>query len=289
MTSLSSERERREPAINPSIQQLANMLIKDHIEKASSNDFGFPPGFFILRSVSSGRLLDVATDSVQDGAPIILWPEKDSSLVESFRRPEANNQVFFVDTNGALCARTSGHAIDIEDGRLVLRHRRPLIQPYPNAYSHPLPRFRYNGGTSLLTIEFECDPAFVGGTAWQAQTFFLTALPRRRPRTLLDGATDALTSVLRSPLSLLGGPPIPSRDPIAAGVDDTFNLREDEVEEQERGEEAEVDDDPARDRAVRVIGLAPEEHHELSDKAWTRRRWEVVSLRATAARHSGSS
>ncbi len=61
------------------------------------------------------------------------------------------------------------------------------------------------------------------------------------------------------------------------------------MEEQERGEEAEVDDDPARDRAVRVIGLTPEEHHELSDRAWARRRWEVVPLRATAARNSGPS
>lgn len=60
-----------------------SMLIKEGDEKDSSNDRGFPPGCFILRSVSSERLLDVASDSVQDGAPIILWPEKDNSLVES--------------------------------------------------------------------------------------------------------------------------------------------------------------------------------------------------------------
>jgi hypothetical protein len=59
------------------------MLIKERDEKASSNDFGFPPGCFILRSVSTKRLLDVASDSVRDRTPIILWPEKDNSLVES--------------------------------------------------------------------------------------------------------------------------------------------------------------------------------------------------------------
>jgi hypothetical protein len=59
------------------------MLIKERDEKASSNDFGFPPGCFILRSVSTKRLLDVAAESVRDSAPIILWPEKDNSLVES--------------------------------------------------------------------------------------------------------------------------------------------------------------------------------------------------------------
>ena len=59
------------------------MLIKGRDEKASPNDFGFPPGCFILRSVSTKRLLDVAGESARDRTPIILWPEKDNSLVES--------------------------------------------------------------------------------------------------------------------------------------------------------------------------------------------------------------
>ena len=57
------------------------MVIKED-EKASLKDYGFPRGDFLLRSVSSGRMLDVSSDSVQDGTPIILWPEKDNSLVE---------------------------------------------------------------------------------------------------------------------------------------------------------------------------------------------------------------
>lgn len=59
-----------------------NTMIKDSDEKTTSNDCGFPPGCFVLCSVSSGRMLDVSSDSVEDGAPIILWPEKDNSLVE---------------------------------------------------------------------------------------------------------------------------------------------------------------------------------------------------------------
>ena len=173
------------------------------------------------------------------------------------------------------------------DGRLVLRHRRPLTQPYPNAYSHPLPRFRYNGTTGLLTVDFECDPAFAGGTNWRAKTFYVTAIPRRRPRTIFDGASDVFTSAFRHPFSLLVGAHASAPETTAAGTDDTFNLREDEVEEQERGEETEVDDDPARDRAVRVIGMTPEQDHELTERAWARRRWEVIPLRATAARNSG--
>jgi len=55
----------------------------------------------------------------------------------------------------------------------------------------------------------------------------------------------------------------------------------------EWGDETEVDDDPARDRAVRVVGLTHEKHHELSDKHWERRRWEVVPLHSTATRNAG--
>jgi hypothetical protein len=58
------------------------MLIKEDDKKSSSNDHGFPSGFFVLRSASSARFLDVASDAIEDGSPIILWPEKDNSLVE---------------------------------------------------------------------------------------------------------------------------------------------------------------------------------------------------------------
>lgn len=117
----------------------------------------------------------------------------------------------------------------------------------------------------------------------------MTAIHRRRQRTIIDEASEALASAFRNPFSLLAGAHASASDSTAAGTDYAFNLREDEVEEQERGEEAEVDDDPAHDRSVRVIGLTPEEHNELTERAWARRRWVVVPLRATAARNSGPS
>jgi hypothetical protein len=43
---------------------------------------GFPPGYFLIRSSATGRLLDVALDKVADGSPLLLWPEKETSLVE---------------------------------------------------------------------------------------------------------------------------------------------------------------------------------------------------------------
>jgi hypothetical protein len=50
---------------------------------AHERTYGFPAGYFIIRSVATNRLLDVTMDNIEDGTEIILWPEKDTSLVES--------------------------------------------------------------------------------------------------------------------------------------------------------------------------------------------------------------
>ena len=44
---------------------------------------GFPEGYFVIKSMANDRVLDVAGDLVEDGTEVILWPETESSLVES--------------------------------------------------------------------------------------------------------------------------------------------------------------------------------------------------------------
>ncbi|KAI0031258.1 hypothetical protein K488DRAFT_52469 [Vararia minispora EC-137] len=242
---------------------------------------GFPPGYFILRSVACDRVLDVEKDSYEDDAPVCLYPSTESSLVESFRVPTSNNQVFFIDTAGALCSRSSGHAIDVDDGRLVLRHRRPVSQPYPNKYSHSLPSFHYDASTGHVTVTYASDPAYPDGTnpsgAWRERTYYLTSIPERKPRSVLDDAAEALERTLRSPLSLFSGLQAATTVPEAA-----FDLREDEIEEQERAEEAEIDDAVDKVRKVRVVGTTVEEDRRLGARARERRVWEVLPLRTVA-------
>jgi len=50
---------------------------------ASAQLYGFPEGYFVIRNVANGRLMDVGGDEVEDGTEILLWPEKEKSLVES--------------------------------------------------------------------------------------------------------------------------------------------------------------------------------------------------------------
>lgn len=44
---------------------------------------GFPIGYFTIRSVATGRLLDIYGNETTDSSPIALWPAKEQSLVES--------------------------------------------------------------------------------------------------------------------------------------------------------------------------------------------------------------
>lgn len=49
---------------------------------ADLHTYGFPPGYFVIKNVATDRLLDVESDVIEDGTPLILWPETETSLVE---------------------------------------------------------------------------------------------------------------------------------------------------------------------------------------------------------------
>ncbi|KAF7302515.1 hypothetical protein HMN09_00885900 [Mycena chlorophos] len=271
--------------------------------------YGFPPGYFTIRSVGCNRLLDVTADGFEDGTEIALWPEKEKSLVEIRRSPDANNQVFFIDTSGALCSRSSGHAVDVEGDRLVLRHRRPVSYPFPNAYSHPLPRFSYSSQSGEITVHFTHDPTHPPPyslspewtNSWERKTYILSSIPLRRPRTILDDAGAFLSSAVTSissvsvpnPLSLFGGgapkSPVPASTTAItheAVVETDIDLGDDEVVEEERGEGGEVDDSAEWGRKVCVLGIIDKEQEErgIVEAARMRRKWVVTSLRALDAR-----
>jgi len=51
------------------------------------NARGFPLGYFCIRSIATGKLLDVPMNETRDGQEIILYSEKEKSLVESEQLP----------------------------------------------------------------------------------------------------------------------------------------------------------------------------------------------------------
>jgi len=245
----------------------------------------------VIRSVATGRLWDVSSDDVEDGTPTILWPEKEHSLVEGLRSPEANNQVFFIDTSGALCSRASGHAIDVEGDRIVLRHRRPVSQPYPNPYSHPLPQFSYNQETQEIAVSFTCDPTYpppgsTSANAWQRRRYILSSVPKRRPKSFINNASAILSATVSAPFALLAGSlsaqPKSTPEEVFSG---TIDLAEDEMLEQDRGEEGEVDDSPDPQRGLRLLSIIPGGMPPEGTNARKRRQWQVFALRTRSAAH----
>ncbi|KAI0328495.1 WD40 repeat-like protein [Cubamyces sp. BRFM 1775] len=251
------------------------------------NSYGFPQGYFMLRCDGAARILDVAQGLVEDGTDVILWHPTDSSQVESMRRPESNNQVFFIDTTGALCSRHSGHALDVEKEKLVLRHRRPVSQPFPNAYSHPLPRFVYHPETKEITVVFASDPSYPtsrrdsSSGLWKEKTYYLSSVPVRRPPTLIDNASTLINTAIARPLSFFGM--VPSSTPEQV-FDGEIDLTEHELAEQDRNEAEEIDDSLDALRPVKVIGLTAEEAVNASEKAKLRRQWEILPIRVSKHR-----
>ncbi|KIM33749.1 hypothetical protein M408DRAFT_325357 [Serendipita vermifera MAFF 305830] len=304
----------------------------------NGNARGFPLDYFCIRSLATGKLLDVPTGERTDGQEIILWNEKENSLVESLRSQDADNQVFFVDESGALCSKQFGHALDVEDGVLVLRCRRPITTPYPTRASHALPAFSYDPVSGQILVNFESDPAFpppvppksnfdpapppyspTGFTetgssttkqdpaaqAWKQKCYLLTSIPSRKPRTFVDDAADFFAtgaSFITGPLASLSMPfglsstepdhvgsgPLHKSEEDARVLNERvslehvtaghFDLREDEVLEEERPEEAEIDDDPDVMRRVRVVGYRRQTESPNS-RSRDRKRWEILPIR----------
>lgn len=260
---------------------------------------GFPAGYFMVKSVGSQRVLDVQGKGTADGNPVIAYPELESSLVEGFRNTFHDNQVFFIDETGALCSKASGHAIDIEDGSLVLRRRRPMTQPFPNAYSHPLPRFQYYPSTGYISVLFSADPnallsrstgqidsrANTEAVDWRAKRYVLACLPRRASRTFVDDAAEFIGTTatkIASPITRLFSPVGPrstvTADEVAEGQ---IDLREEETLDIDRAPHEEQDDSPDPVRIVRLVelfGKEDENDQQLSPKARVRRQWQVVPI-----------
>ena len=50
--------------------------------EADLHTYGFPAGYFVIKNVATGKLLDVQSDMVEDGTPVILYDETETSIVE---------------------------------------------------------------------------------------------------------------------------------------------------------------------------------------------------------------
>lgn len=168
-----------------------------------------------------------------------------------------------------------------------------MSTPYPNSYSHPLPIFSYKPKSGEISVQFSCDPTYPRpnsspSNSWKSKTYLLSSVPQRRPRTIIENASEFFASNILTPISLLtGGPPASPPRPDRV-FDGEIDLRDDEVVEEERGEEGEVDNSPNPVREVRMVASPAAEKDMmdllLSEQARQRRKWVILPLRVSNAK-----
>lgn len=190
------------------------------------------------------------------------------------------------------------------DGHIVLRRHRPMTFPFPNAYSHLLPRFAYDSSTGNIHVRYSSDPSYPPpstapstpsadkpsalasgmhhpSTAWRERQYLVSSIPKRKPPSVFDNAAQFFTGAV----SLI----VPSTPvPRTQEEEGEFDLRENEIVEEERPVESEVDDSPDihRDICVLSLPLYSQSGSETgvetlgggSSKARERRRWEILPI-----------
>jgi len=140
-------------------------------------------------------------------------------------------------------------------------------------------------------VHFACDPAYPRpgqprSEAWKSKTYVLASIPERKPRTVLDDTSEFFATNILGPIGGVFGAAFKPQATPDAVVKSGLELGTDEVVEEERREEDEVDDSPELLRRIRVLAIAEKEHEDmkLTEGARDRRRWIVTPLRQGNAR-----
>lgn len=114
----------------------------------------------------------------------------------------------------------------------------------------------------------------------------MSAIPMQKPRSLVDNASAFLSSAVAAPFSFFSTGRRPAG--LKATPEDVFSgdidLAGDDVLEQDRGEEGEVDDSPESLRKLRVLAIMSGDPQPEGSNARKRRQWEILALRTTNAR-----
>lgn len=129
-------------------------------------------------------------------------------------------------------------------------------------------------------------PGSVTSNAWRRRKYILSSVPMKRPKSFIDNASTFLSATVAVPFSLLAGSisTQPKSTPEEV-FDGNIDLAEDEMLEQDRGEEGEVDDSSEPHRNLRLLSIDPGDTPPKGTNARKRMQWRVSALRRSTAHH----
>ncbi|CAH7687845.1 hypothetical protein BY996DRAFT_4587854 [Phakopsora pachyrhizi] len=235
----------------------------------------FPSGVFVLRNRSSLKALDVKGEGNQAGARVIGYTPKRPTLLDGTLLHKGNNQLFFLDWHGCLCAANCGLRVDVDENfGLVLSKPQP-ISPRPTRDSHPPPQFRYDPLTRTISVVFSHDPTFSNATLQEIASveYLLELQPKsslRHPATS-SSPLEKLSKWL--PINKLSVP-------INEGPSEAATIPDSRVEL----EDSELDDSPDLTRDICVVSVAPGWREKFPSSSspearkWLKRQWDIASI-----------
>jgi len=236
----------------------------------------FPEGLFVLRNRSSLKALDVQGASTLPAAPVIAYTPKRPTLLNGDLFHKENNQLFFIDWHGCLCAANSGLRVDVgDDMGLEVRGPGPW-RSEPTRGTHPPAEFRYDPTTRTIAVEFRHDPSFSNASLAQVHSvdYLLEVVPR---------------SASRHPSSSSPFPPLdklaewlPFASKPSSSTHPSSHLAP--LGDEEDLDDGLRDDSPDPARAVRVVSVAPGWREKFPSSAapdarkWAKRQWDIASI-----------
>ncbi|PLW57215.1 hypothetical protein PCANC_03112 [Puccinia coronata f. sp. avenae] len=258
----------------------------------------FPTGLFVLRNRSSLKMLDVRGAGTLVGTPVIAYDPKRPTLVNDDLLHKDNNQLFFIDWHGCLCAANCGLRVDVgEDYELELRKPTPLFERATRE-SHPPALFQYDPCTRTIAVHFQHDPSFSDTTIEDVNKldYLLEVVPLSSSSTAAEQSSYSSTFQFEKltewliPSFSTQKPNTPS--PAQASCSTSSPAPNSSVsadppqphaeEEEEEDEHCDNSEDPAR--IVRVVSVAPgwREKFPSSDspeaRKWRKRQWDIASV-----------
>ena len=124
-------------------------------------------------------------------------------------------------------------------------------------------------------------PSGYPSQAWKEREYILTSVPQARPKSFLENTSNFFASaVSKIPLGPAFGAPAVASSSAHINTGE-FDLRQEEIMEEERAAEEEADDSPEPAREVKMLNLPLGSlEKEKNTMAAERRKWDVIPVLA---------
>ncbi|EGG05887.1 uncharacterized protein MELLADRAFT_72052 [Melampsora larici-populina 98AG31] len=253
----------------------------------------FPDGLFIIKNRSSEKVLDVRGGASDVGSEVIAYQMKRPVLIDGDLMHRKNNQLFFLDWHGCLCAANSRLTIDVDPNfGLFLSSPQPICSN-PNPSSHPPPQFLYDLQTRTISVQFSHDPTYSGASLEQIHS--VDYLLEVQPKSKLEQPPPTATALekLSEWIPFTRSPPLSNSSrtsPSTSTAASQLPSFQASVDFLNTSSDPDLDDSSDPSREVRVVSVAPGWREKFPSSnspeasKWLKRQFDLAKIVRQARR-----